>query len=559
MYSACFLIPCYNHGSTVAHVIQSLRPHNMPIILIDDGSDKKTQEILQIQAKEEGISLITLPENQGKGRAVMAGIEAAKILGYSHAIQIDADGQHDTEALPELIDKSKQHPDNLISGQPIYDDSVPKSRLYGRYITHVWVWIETLSFEIKDSMCGFRVYPVEKTAQVLNKYAIGKRMDFDTEIMVRMFWEDVSFNFVKTRVYYPEGGISHFDALWDNIKISKMHTKLFFGMLPRIPQLLSRHRYRSSHWSTTSERGTLMGIKLLLTIYSFFGRPLFNFVLRLVMGYYYLTGSDARKSSEQYLTQLKEHSRKKQIPLPKNLTSYRHLLSFGETLLDKLAAWKGDIPYQDLAVTGSEIFDDVIKQNQGIILLGSHLGNIELCRAMSRKHKHLKINALVFTEHAEKFNSMMKAVNPSSNLNLIEVKEMGPDTAIQLQQKIEQGEWIVIVGDRTSVTKEKRVVWADFLGKPAPFPQGPFVLASVLKAPVFLLFGIRNEGNHKPFFNVYFEAFRDRIVLPRGNRQAALEEVAQDYAARLEHHTMKAPLQWYNFFNFWTLSDNNND
>ncbi|MEZ9706608.1 glycosyltransferase family 2 protein, partial [Vibrio breoganii] len=118
-----------------------------------------------------------------------------------------------------------------------------------------------------------------------------------------------------------------------------------------------------------------------------------------------------------------------------------------------------------------------------------------------------------------RFNSVMKAVNPQSDLNLIQVTSMGPDTAILLQQKLEQGEWIVIVGDRTSTSKESRSVWAEFLGKEAPFPQGPFMLASVLKAPVFLLFGLRDDSQSKPHFNVYFEHFSNKIELPRKTRE----------------------------------------
>jgi predicted LPLAT superfamily acyltransferase len=136
---------------------------------------------------------------------------------------------------------------------------------------------------------------------------------------------------------------------------------------------------------------------------------------------------------------------------------------------------------------------------------------------------------------------------------------MGPDTAILLQQKLEQGEWIVIVGDRTSTSKESRSVWAEFLGKEAPFPQGPFMLASVLKAPVFLLFGLRDDSQAKPHFNVYFEHFSDRIELPRKTREQSLKQVVQQYADRLQHYTLKAPLQWYNFFNFWTLSKHHDE
>lgn len=560
-YQPCFLIPCYNHGSTIAAVVSSLKPFDYPFIIVDDGSNSETKHALNELTSQDNVTLITLAENQGKGGAVMAGIRRAHELDYSHVIQIDADGQHDVEALPKLIDASKSQPKHLISGQPIYDDSVPKARLYGRYATHIWVWIETLSFAIKDSMCGFRAYPVNATIAVLNKYDIGSRMDFDIEILVRMYWEGMEIDFVETRVIYPEGGISHFDALWDNVKISWMHTRLFFGMLPRIPKLLARKRTKTSnaHWSKRQEQGTIIGIKLMLAIYSLLGRKAFNAILKLVMRYYHYTGKEAKLASEIYLKQLKAYTQEKGIELTQPLDSYHHLLSFGHTMLDKLAAWKGDFNVDNLTIHGQERFKDMAERKQGVLILGSHLGNIELCRALGRRHKDIKINALVFTEHAERFNTVMKAVNPNSELNLIQVSSMGPDTAILLQQKIEQGEWVVIVGDRTSTSKESRSVWADFLGKPAPFPQGPFMLASVLKAPVYLLFGLRDDTSTTPHFNVYFEHFSDKIVLPRKERQQALEEVVQRYANRLEHHTLQAPLQWYNFFNFWTLSNQQDD
>ncbi|CAM4167510.1 glycosyltransferase family 2 protein [Vibrio neonatus] len=563
-YQPCFLIPCYNHGSTIDAVVASLEAFALPCIVVDDGSDSATKQALQELANSREVILDTLAENSGKGGAVMAGIRKAHQLGYSHIIQIDADGQHDVDALPKLIASSKAHPTRLISGQPIYDASVPKSRLYGRYATHIWVWIETLSLAIKDSMCGFRAYPVAKTVAVLDKYCIGQRMDFDIEILVRMYWEGVDIDFVETRVIYPESGISHFDALWDNVKISWMHTRLFFGMLPRIPKLLARHWQKPSntdktHWSKRQEQGTVLGIKLMLAIYSLLGRKVFNLILKVVIRYYHLTGKDAKLASEQFLQQLQNYATTQGIVLPKPIDSYHHLLSFGHTMLDKLAAWKGDFNSDNLTIHGKKHFPKIAQSQRGVILIGSHLGNIELCRALARKYSHVKINALVFTEHAERFNTVMKAVNANSDLNLIQVSRIGPDTAILLQQKIEAGEWVVIVGDRTSTSKESRSVWADFLGKPAPFPQGPFLLASVLKAPVYLLFGLRDDSSDKPLFDVYFEPFSDKIILPRKERQQALQNVVQSYADRLQHYTLQAPLQWYNFFNFWTLSDQKDD
>ncbi|MEZ8206305.1 glycosyltransferase family 2 protein [Vibrio splendidus] len=587
-YKACFLIPCFNHGATMPSVVSSLLNFELPIIIVDDGSELETKQFLTPLADSPSVTLVTLDQNQGKGGAVKAGIKRAQELGFSHAIQIDADGQHDLDALPALIQASQTKPQRLISGQPVYDESVPKARLYGRYATHIWVWIETLSLSIKDSMCGFRAYPIDKTQTVLNKYDVGSRMDFDIEILVRLYWEGCDIDFVETRVIYPENGISHFDALWDNVKISWMHTRLFFGMLPRAPKLIARHFKSASaknlsaensqdssadsrlvnseqigseqpHWSRTQERGTVLGIKLLLAVYTLLGRGVFNLILRGVMRYYHLTGKRARNASEQYLFQLKAYAEQQNIELPAELTSYNHLLSFGHTMLDKLAAWKGDFSVDNLSIHGQEQFESMVANQQGVLILGSHLGNIELCRALGRRHSNIKINALVFTEHAERFNSVMKAVNPQSDLNLIQVTSMGPDTAILLQQKLEQGEWIVIVGDRTSTSKESRSVWAQFLGKEAPFPQGPFMLASVLKAPVFLLFGLRDDSQSKPHFNIYFEHFSDKIELPRKTREQSLQQVVQKYANRLEHYTLKAPLQWYNFFNFWTLSKHHDE
>ncbi|GEK13867.1 glycosyltransferase family 2 protein [Aliivibrio fischeri] len=559
-FRPCFLIPCYNHGKTIPAVVESLMSYGYPMLIVDDGSENETKRILEeVTQNNESITLITLAENQGKGGAVIAGIEKAYQQSYSHAIQIDADGQHDLEALPKLIAESQDHPTALISGQPIYDESVPKSRLYGRYATHIWVWIETLSFAIKDSMCGFRSYPIGPTINVLERAVLGRRMDFDTEIMVRMYWNETDIRFINTRVIYPEDGISHFDALWDNVKISWMHTKLFFGMLPRIPSLLKRKPVQEDHWSSHAERGTILGIQFLLWIYSTFGRKVFSLLLKPVMAYYYLRGGSVKDASDDFIQQVSAYARIKGIQLPEKLTTYRHLVSFGETMLDKLAAWRGDFSDKNLTVHGIEHYETLAQREKGIVLLGSHLGNLELCRALSRRHTHLKINALVFTEHAERFNTVMKTVNPQSEVNVIQVSKIGPDTAILLQQKIDDGEWIVIVGDRTSVTKENRVIWADFLGKPAPFPQGPFMLASILKQPVYLMFGLRDDTQKDPLFDVYLEPFSEQIILPRGKREEALQEVVQNYAQRLEHFTLKAPSQWYNFFNFWQLTGKKDD
>ncbi|MEE4411224.1 MULTISPECIES: glycosyltransferase family 2 protein [unclassified Serratia (in: enterobacteria)] len=553
-FSPCIVIPCFNHGQMMAEVLASLAGYGLPCLVVDDGSAAVTADELQrLAAGLPWVQLLRLEQNQGKGAAVIAGLQLAHSQGYSHALQVDADGQHQLSDIPDMIAEARAHPDCLISGQPVYDSSVPKARLYGRYVTHVWVWIETLSLSLKDSMCGFRVYPVEPTLALAASHPLGKRMDFDTEVMVRLYWQGVPSRFLPTRVTYPADGVSHFDALRDNLRISWMHTRLFFGMLPRIPRLLRRKPANSLHWSATEERHGLWGIRLMLQVYRLFGRRAFQLLLYPVIGYFWLTGRAQRKASCDYLQRLREFAQGRQQALPAPLNSFRHFMRFGDAMLDKLSSWRGEL--HDIRLVDRAGCERQIASGKGTLILASHLGDIESCRALGELDSGVKINALVFTEHAERFNQVMKEVNPCANLNLIQVASLGPETAMRLQDKLNAGEWVAIVGDRTSAGKHQRgeqprVVWSHFLGKPAPFPQGPFVLAAALRCPVFLMFGLKQQGR----LNVYFEPFADPLLLPRAQRRQALQQAVDNYAARLEHYCLLAPLDWFNFFDFWQLA-----
>ncbi|MDR1349409.1 MAG: glycosyltransferase family 2 protein [Zoogloeaceae bacterium] len=236
------LIPVFNHGDTVGAVVHALRAQGLSVILVDDGSDTPTARVLAALAAETtGVILLSHPENRGKGAAVGAGLEyAAQQLKASHVVQIDADGQHDLAALPDLLQAAATRPEAVITGYPRYDKSVPGGRLYGRYLTHVWVWINTLSRHIVDSMCGFRVYPLAAVMPLLPALRHAKRMDFDVEILVRLDWAAVPIVNLPVTVHYPVGGLSNFRPWRDNLRISAMHARLFFGMLRRMPRLFIR-------------------------------------------------------------------------------------------------------------------------------------------------------------------------------------------------------------------------------------------------------------------------------------------------------------------------------
>ncbi|GHT92022.1 hypothetical protein AGMMS49545_08920 [Betaproteobacteria bacterium] len=240
------VIPVYNHGETVGAVVATLRGYGLPVILVNDGSHADCAQILQTLADTAAsalppVHLLTHPENRGKGAAVMTGLAYAHEQGFSHSLQVDADGQHDLAAVPAFLAASGGQPEAVISGCPRYDKSVPKGRLYARYLTHVWVWINTLSLRIPDSMCGFRIYPLVAVMPLMPTLAPVKRMDFDVEILVRLDWAAVPLINLPVTVRYPEDGLSHFQPLADNLRIAAMHTRLFFGMLRRFPRLLARH------------------------------------------------------------------------------------------------------------------------------------------------------------------------------------------------------------------------------------------------------------------------------------------------------------------------------
>ncbi|MDR1811466.1 MAG: glycosyltransferase family 2 protein [Candidatus Fibromonas sp.] len=223
------LIPVYNHGKTLETVVNNVQSHGLSaVILVDDGSDAQTKEFLNALKGRDGIILHTRAGNGGKGAAIISGFEIARQNGFSHVLQIDADAQHDTEAVPFFLKAMAKHPDGLICGMPEYDESVPKSRLHARKITNFWVMLETLSWDIPDAMCGFRIYPVEKCRDLAIR---ARRMGFDIEILVKLYRSGVKTYFYPVKVYYPKEGVSHFRMIRDNIEISFLHAYLFIGML----------------------------------------------------------------------------------------------------------------------------------------------------------------------------------------------------------------------------------------------------------------------------------------------------------------------------------------
>lgn len=547
-FNPCIIIPNYNHVQGFAPLVETMLACNVPIIVVNDGSTAAATELLrELDRDHPGVEVLHFSENRGKGVAVAAGFRRALARGFTHALQIDADGQHDLNDLEKFLALAHEHPEAVICGIPIYDESVPIHRKLCRYITHALVWLITLSFTIRDSMCGFRVYPLAAVEKLFARYSIGKRMDFDIEVLVKLYWEKVPIISVPTRVIYPVGGLSNYRLVKDNLILARMHVRLVFGMLLRVPQLLlRRHEERKhQHWARIAERGNVTGLKLMFWVYRLFGKKAFRLILHPVVLYFSLCDSTARRASRQYLAQVAEYQGL--VPDTGFRKVYAHFFEFGLAAIDKIASWTGDIKRSDVIFHNTELFHGILASGRGAVFIGSHLGNLELCRALGEKSDRFRINAVVFKKNAAKFEKVLKACAPEVELHMLHVESIGIDTAIVLKQKVDAGEIVIIVGDRTPVNSVGRVHYANFLGRKAPFAEGPCILASLLECPVYLIFCIKEAQ----IYNIYLERFAETLKFPRAERRQLLAEQIQSYANRLEHYCLRAPLQWFNFYDFW--------
>jgi glycosyltransferase involved in cell wall biosynthesis len=225
-FRPCVLIPTYDNPATVRGVVEAARAQLTDIVLVDDGSGAEGRAACDAVARDGLVHLVRRVHNGGKGAAVKTGFAAARRLGFSHAVQIDADGQHDASDIPRFVAEARAHPDALILGRPIFDETQPRARALARKLSVFWARVETGGPVIADPLCGFRVYPLEAA---LAAGARGDHMEFDLEIPVRMAWAGTPVRNLPTRVRYlrrEEGGVSHFQLGRDNARISWLHTRL---------------------------------------------------------------------------------------------------------------------------------------------------------------------------------------------------------------------------------------------------------------------------------------------------------------------------------------------
>lgn len=243
------LIPSYNTGERLFSTVSAARAQWSPVWVVVDGSTDGTGERLQqMAASDPGLRVWVLPENQGKGAAVLHGLRAAQEAGYTHALTMDSDGQHPAGLIPAFMKASQARPETMVLGRPVFDASAPLLRVRGRKLSNGWTHLETLFAGIGDSLYGFRVYPVPHLIAVMARQPWMRRFDFDTEAVVRLAWRGVKPVNIDAPVKYltaEEGGVSHFNYVRDNLLLSWMHTRLMLEFVLRLPVLLLRRLRRA--------------------------------------------------------------------------------------------------------------------------------------------------------------------------------------------------------------------------------------------------------------------------------------------------------------------------
>ncbi len=304
------------------------------------------------------------------------------------------------------------------------------------------------------------------------------------------------------------------------------------------------------HWADVNEAGASIGMKFLYYILVVFGVLPVYVALYPVILYFYLFKSQARKASREYLQNIDNTFPELKVK-SSPLVGFKHFLEFANLIVDKVRVWMGKLDINQLDYENRQVVVDYMQNGTGALLVGSHHGNLEVCRGLSREVPGVKVNVLVHTKHAMKFNSLLSDADGSNRMNLIQVTEIDPATIILLKEKVDKGEFVVIVGDRVPISSDSTQT-AEFLGKEAEFPVGPYVLAMLLGCPIVLVFCLKHSGRYK----MYFEKFVDKVKRSRNDRDAVFAELAQRYAKRLEHYCKLAPLQWGNFFPFWSQKGN---
>ena len=291
-------------------------------------------------------------------------------------------------------------------------------------------------------------------------------------------------------------------------------------------------------WLKASEKGSVLGIRFVVWLATLAGRGPARLLVRVVALYYVVAHRDVRDASRRWLGRV--HNR---AATWRDI--YQHVFRFAQVTLDKLFFMRGDSAGFVFNHTGAEHLRTLAKSGSGAILLSAHMGNASAMSA-GRHDQRLNISIAGYFKNAAMINAALSQLDPASTARVVHISPGNPSAVLSIREKVEAGGMVAIAGDRVGLNE--RTVTVPFFGAPAQFPLAPFVLAAVLKKPVFLVFALYHEPNR---YELYCEPFAESLAVPRKDRQRHLTAHVARYAARLEHYARLAPDNWFNFYDFW--------
>lgn len=302
-------------------------------------------------------------------------------------------------------------------------------------------------------------------------------------------------------------------------------------------------------WLSVAERGSALGMRLTVAMYRVFGRRLCSLFVLPVVAYFFLTDGRGRRASRRYLERLyaRPDTRRVLRRPPTVRDSFRHYREFALSILDRLAFWLGDTADVEIVFHGREHVERLRAAKRGAILLGAHLGSFDALRVLAGRDR-VVVNVLMFTAHAPRINALFSRLNPEADVRVINLHPPSLRSVFAIRERVARGEFVAILGDRVGIGDGRRVTRVPFLGRSAPFPEGPFLLAHALSCPVLLMIGLRRSATA---YEVFAEPLAEEVRLPDRDRAERLRELIQAYVTRLEAYCVRAPYQWFNFYDFW--------
>ncbi|MBW2264018.1 MAG: glycosyltransferase family 2 protein, partial [Deltaproteobacteria bacterium] len=500
----CALVPVYNNAATVTGVVEGCLERVDDVIVVDDGStDGSTRDL----RARRGVHLVRLDKNQGKGEALRRGLGKADVLGFTHAIALDADGQHDPSHIPDFIAAIEQEPGAIIIGvRRMEEAGAPGSSRFGRSFSNFWYRVQTWE-SVDDAQCGYRAYPVRRTLDLETR---SKRYTIEHEVIVLASWSGmpVSSN-VPIDVTYGDDIVSHFGKFVDNAKFSALNASLTLARYSGAHRFLRRElspppgppASKAPTWVRGKSLGNRPGYWWFGMLTRTAGVDAAYRFLDVVVSYYsVLAPREYRNASNDYLKRMFPEA------TPSELRRHRwhHFRQFGENVLDHALVPQLGLEGFNVGGEGLEHIETAAGRGKGLILLGAHFGPWQFGAAgLGGKGITVRIAAVI--QEARAMDSYLSQLRSHSKHQMPEILLLdgkSPFASMTIADALEKGDVVALHADRHLLG---RSIIIPFLGTPARFPLGPFVLSELTGAPLAIWFAVKHDRRsvkitvHEPF------------------------------------------------------------